>query len=253
MQFVKTDGIKILMFSYQKKKIVEYLPKTTLPYMDLTLCIEGEMHYYIDGKYVVLHSGDAILFPQGSVRERLASREKALYASFNIQFSEKLEFDLCGYLPKCVNSDIVYLTEVFKKDFATVSSKKKEKCLSAFAYIYYLLCERASDDENPHVRAVKQYISDNLSQKITLTELSERVHLAPQYLCLLFKKQTGLTVTSFITRERIDLAKRLIVTSDEPIFKIAERCGFPDYNHFSHTFKAVTGISAQNYRKSKRQ
>lgn len=253
MQIVNTDGIKILIFSFEQRKAVEYLPKTTLPYMDLTLCFEGEMHYYINGKHVILHSGDGIIFPPGSIRERLYGEKKALYASFNIRFPENAKFDICGFLPKCVNSDIIYLVESFSRDFSTVSSKKKEKCLSAFSYIYYRLCENASDDENSHVRIVKQYISDNLSEKIRLCDIASHVHLAPQYICQLFKKQTGLGITSFVNRERIDLAKRLIMTSDEPIFKIAEKCGFPDYNYFSHTFKLVTGISAQNYRKNKRK
>lgn len=252
MQFINTDGIRILIYTFEKRSAVEELSPMAIPYFDLTLCVEGEMHYIYEGKQVKLCAGDGILFPQGSIRERLASPVPSLYASFNIQLDKGENPSLSGYLPKCITPQAVALLEELKKDFSSFSPYKKEKFLSLFSYIYHSVAERVCDAENGHVRQIKNYICMNLSEKLTLDGIARHVHLAPQYVCTLFKKQTGLTVTEFITGQRIDLAKRLLIASDEPIFMISEKCGFDDYSYFSHAFKAVCKISPMAYRKSRR-
>ncbi len=250
--FTRSDA-QILIYNFETKSSVDALEETVLPYLDLTICIEGEMHYFYNGNYIRLFSGDAILFPKGSTRKRLYSDKPCRYASFNITFSKKAECEIEGYIPKCVNPDIIYLLESVKKDFSSISSKKREKCLCAFFYIYCGLCESVTDIENPHVKAIKQFILDNLQSKLSLESIASHVHLAPQYICSVFKKQTGYTIMNFVKKQRIDLAKRLIITSGEPINKIAERCGFDDLCYFSHAFKKATGISAKQYRAGKRQ
>ena len=48
-------------------------------------------------------------------------------------------------------------------------------------------------------------------------------------------------------------AKRSIIATSDSISSIAEACGFNDYCYFSHAFKKITGVSANQYRKIKRQ
>lgn len=251
MQFIDTNGMKLLIFGYSKRERVVAIAPEKLPYLDLTFCVEGEMHYLYNGEKVVLHSGDAIFFEKGSTRERLKTTVPTLYASINIEPDDNYEFPVTGHLPSCINNNILIMLDLFKKDFNTISSKKNEKCLSIFSYIYSNICETSRDDEPAHIKTIKQYISDNISKNINLDSISRFVHLAPQYICTLFKRQTGLTVVEYITNQRIDLAKRLIITSNDPIVKISEKCGFKDYTYFSHTFKKIAGISAKEYRKSK--
>jgi AraC-like DNA-binding protein len=75
------------------------------------------------------------------------------------------------------------------------------------------------------------------------------VHLEPHYLCALFKEQTGATIMQYIIFHRIEKAKHLIITQYEKMNEIAEKCGFANYNHFSNTFKKLTGITPMQYRK----
>ncbi len=252
MQFINTDGIRILIYTFEKRDTVVELSPMAIPYFDLTLCVEGEMHYIYEGKHIKLCAGDGILFPQGSIRERLSSPIPSLYASFNIQLDKGENQSLSGFLPGCITPQTVAMLEELKKDFSSFSPFKKEKFLSLFSYIYHSVAEKVCDTDNGHVRQIKNYICMNLSEKLTLEDIACHVHLAPQYVCTLFKKQTALTVTEFITGQRIDLAKRLLIASDEPILRIAEKCGFEDYSYFSHTFKAVCRLSPMAYRKSRR-
>jgi len=240
-----------LQFSFARRSFVDSLPDMRLPYLDLTYCIEGTMEYLINGEYVILEAGDAILFPVGSVRYRGFTDIPNYYASFNIQFADHFEPPICGKVSDCIFSDTITMLENYKKSFETVSMFRQEKCTSIFAYLYHQVLETALDKENRHVKRIKQYIMSNLSHELTLQQLAENVHLEPHYLCTLFKKETGITIMQYLIEQRIDLAKRLIITKDDKLYTISKQCGFDNYNYFSYTFKSVVGISAVQYRKQK--
>lgn len=250
MKLLNTDNVEITYFNYRKRDCAFRMSDGDHPMsiLDLTLCVEGQMHYLYNGEHITLNAGDGILILPGSYRERYETNTPTLYASINLLFDREEDFEIEGYLPNVVNSDIIYLLDMFKKDFAIVSSRKDDKCLSIFNYIYSSIYENVCNKENPHVKAIKQYISDNLPDDLSLATLADYVHLAPQYVCTLFKKETGMTLTQFILKSRIDHAKMLISATSESILNIAEGCGFSDYCYFSHTFKKITGVSARQYR-----
>lgn len=249
---MKTGEAIVVYFNYDKKDSVAAMNPGgyVLNFTDLTICVEGKMEYLLNGNPITLGSGDAIMFHQGDTIERFYTDVPTTYASINVRFDYNPEIQISGYLPNCVNSDILYFLECFKRDFKTNSPKRRQKCLSLFSYICNNIHDTVSDKENPRVREIKQYIFDNLSGDLSLEAISGEVHLTPQYMCTLFKKHTGITVVNFILNERIELAKRFIVSLDEPISKISVMCGFDDYYYFSHTFKKITGVSASSYRKS---
>ena len=238
-----------LNYSFEKRNSVPALKKSIIPYLDLTLCIEGKMDYIINGERVILESGDAIIFPPGSTRTRLFRDEKNYYASFNIQFSDEFKPQICGKVKKCIFPDTLTMLESFRQNFNALSLFKQEKCAGIFSYVFHQILEVAIDKENPYVKRAKQYINSNLHNNLTLDIISKEVHLEPHYLCALFKEHTGTTIMQYIIFHRIERAKHLIITQDEKIYRISEKCGFANYNHFSNTFKKTTGVTAAQYRK----
>lgn len=252
MDVIKSGEAIVLYFNYEKKDSVSAFEVggRVIPFVDLTICVEGKMEYLFNGQHITLGAGDAILFLPGHTIERFQTDVPTKYASINVTFEYDPGISISGYLPNCVNPDILYLLECFKRDFKIRSPKRRQKCLSLFSYICNNIHDTVCDKENPRVREIKQYVVDNLSGDLSLESIAGKVHLTPQYMCTLFKKHTGNTVVNFILNERIELAKRLIVSLNEPMSKIAVRCGFDDYYYFSHTFKKITGVSASSYRKS---
>ena len=218
-------------------------------YLDITYCISGELEYIFNGERLLVSSGDAVIFPPYSKRIRKEGNVPTHYVSFNVILPADFEVRESGLIQKCITGDTVYLIELFDKVWNSVSPGKTERCKGLFHYLYNELIDSISDKENPHVNRIKRYVMDNLSSKISIKDIADEVHLAPQYVCSLFKKKTGITIVGFIERERIDLAKRLMLISDSPLCKIAERCGFSDYNYFSSIFRKLTGTCARAYRK----
>ena len=94
-----------------------------------------------------------------------------------------------------------------------------------------------------------EYIKNNYTQKLTLQELAELVHLQPNYLCAVFKARTGRTIFEHITRYRCSWAAKLLRSTPLPVNQIAERCGFPSISFFTRKFTALHGWSPTAYRK----
>ncbi len=244
--------IPITFFHFVLSKVDRVIPleEQKIPYIDLTYCIEGEMKYTYKGEEYILHSGDAILYPIGSVRMRAEGSTPAVYSSFNIKFSEEFIPEVSGVLRKSVRSDTVGILNSIKRSHASLGEKKAEKCEALFYYLYNQLVETARENEHPHIKHIKRYIAEHLTEKIKLAEIAEEVHLVPHYCSALFSKYEGISIVEFIIKERIELAKNLILIGEKSLLEISEEVGFFDYNYFSRMFKKATGVTATAYKKS---
>lgn len=92
------------------------------------------------------------------------------------------------------------------------------------------------------------YIRAHLADNFGMEELAEVVHLNPQYMMRIFKKDQGISILAYLTNERIGMAKELLEKTDYPIFQVADMVGYPNYNYFSRLFKKQTDMTPQEYR-----
>ncbi len=245
----------ITFFHFVLNRVEEVVPleAQSIPYIDLTYCIEGEMRYVYEGTEYALESGDAILYPIGSVRIRHKGSSPVLYASFNIKFAERFVPEVSGVITKSVRSDTAGILESIRKSHKSLGEKKNEKCAALFYYLYNQLIETARENEHPHIKHIKKYIAAHLTEKITLAEIADAVHLVPHYCSSLFSKYEGVSIVDFIIAERVELAKSLIALNVMTLSEISGHVGFCDYNYFSRMFKRVTGVTASQYKKQQLQ
>ena len=116
----------------------------------------------------------------------------------------------------------------------------------------YPLCSRAQDAEDREWSVSEQcmnYIGKNYEQRLTLEELAAYVHLHPNYLCHLFREQTGTTVFEHINWVRVHAAAKLLRSTRLPVGQIATRSGYQNTNYFSRIFKQFIGRTPTAYRK----
>ena len=106
-----------------------------------------------------------------------------------------------------------------------------------------------SDTDMTLGQLVKTYVKNNLSKKITLSELSWKLHCSTVTLTEHFKKEYGITIMEYVTQKRMDKAERLLENSDLSIRDISEECGFPDIEYFSRCFKSTHNMSPTSWRK----
>lgn len=99
------------------------------------------------------------------------------------------------------------------------------------------------------VHTVKKLIKNALSEDLNRDDLAAAVHLNPGYLSRLFKKETGYSLTDFITHERMKQATELLKTR-ATVTEIALAVGYSYQSHFSKMFKKTFRMSPQEYRKA---
>lgn len=101
---------------------------------------------------------------------------------------------------------------------------------------------------NPKIEEAVKYLSKNFTSDISLEKLAQDLYINPYYLCHLFKKTIGLTITDFLNQTRIHHAKRLLANTKMPITEISEAVGFNSFSYFGRAFKKIAGTTPRNYR-----
>lgn len=97
-----------------------------------------------------------------------------------------------------------------------------------------------------------EFINKNYSQNLSLKQIADVVYMNPNYLCDLFKQETGTYFSDYITRVRIDNAKKLLKTRAElKSYEVAELVGYKDAKYFTQVFKKQVGVTPTDYRDNK--
>ena len=99
---------------------------------------------------------------------------------------------------------------------------------------------------------VQQRFETRYADDYTLAELAEEHHMSVSYLSHLFKEVTGVSVMEYLTACRMQAAKGYLATTDLSVGEIVSVCGFSDDSNFSRSFKARTGQTPSEFRKSYR-
>lgn len=99
------------------------------------------------------------------------------------------------------------------------------------------------------VERCENLIFSRLHEKITVKELADVLSVNPDYLSRLFHEQRGITIVEYIQREKVNLARNLLVYSEYSLDEIAYYLGFSSQSHFGKVFKRITQISPGNYRR----
>jgi len=105
--------------------------------------------------------------------------------------------------------------------------------------------------ENEIIKNALTYIHSNIEKKITLEKVVAHIHISSNYLCYLFKENTGFKFCEYINICRINAAKEFLDNSSSSLEIISFECGFNSQSHFSTTFKKYVGASPNEYRKKK--
>ncbi|GIQ67542.1 response regulator [Xylanibacillus composti] len=99
------------------------------------------------------------------------------------------------------------------------------------------------------VSEIQTYIGDRLDRALTLKEVANHFSFSPNYLGQLFKEETGESFSEYITRERMERAKKLLQNPTLKVYEVANAVGCKNMTHFSKLFKDYVGMTAGEYRK----
>ncbi|MFC4101465.1 response regulator [Paenibacillus xanthanilyticus] len=108
--------------------------------------------------------------------------------------------------------------------------------------------ERTSESQRIIFRSM-DYIKANLHLDLTLELCAREVNLSWGYYSNLFKKVTGTTFQHYVTQQKIERAKALLL-ADYQVQEIAEQLGYEHRRYFSEVFKKQTGLTPTEFKES---
>lgn len=106
---------------------------------------------------------------------------------------------------------------------------------------------------NPNILEyqIKEYISANLAQDISIQQLCRHFYISRTKLYSISRDCFGMGISDYIRGERIKRAKQLLLTTTDSVSCVSSAVGIADTNYFIRTFKAAVGVTPLQYRKKK--
>ncbi len=127
----------------------------------------------------------------------------------------------------------IQLLEVFRHYLAEIASRQAIAC---------------SENEPEAVANAKEFVQTHVEETLTLGQIVRHVRVSRFYFCKLFKKATGMTLTEYVTRVRLERAKALLSDPSKRVSEVVYAAGFGSIPHFNNVFKRQVGMPPSEYR-----
>lgn len=165
---------------------------------------------------------------------------------------ENLNTFLYTYFLITYNKDLTYLHEAFAKRLEGQVDEVDLKLLGhdlIEAYSNSLL-DAISFSKNEIIDKAIKIINEEYNKGLGLEDLADKLHLSKNYLCSLFKEETGFTFCQYLNTLKTNKAKKLLLEDKKTLEYISYECGFSSQPHFTMTFKKYTGKTPKEYKMS---
>lgn len=183
------------------------------------------------------------------VQEALESRLFRDYLLLNIRFStisymEMLGIDKQGFLPEDEH-DMVREASVNSGDIYEYIKRLLERAIAL----------RDRESENQGKRVLKkglEYIEENFSDEaLSLNSVAGAIGVSGNYFSSVFSQEMQITFIEYVTKKRMEKAKKLLRQTEKHSGEIAAEVGYRDPHYFSFVFKKTVGCTPREYRSGK--
>jgi AraC-like DNA-binding protein len=105
----------------------------------------------------------------------------------------------------------------------------------------------------PGLLRARDYLAASFNERVSLTEAAAHAGLSPFYFQRLFAQAFNETPHEFVTRLRIDHAKKLLLAGNHSVTDICFDAGYESLGSFSTRFHSLTGLSPAAFRRESRR
>ena len=234
-------------------------------FYEIYLFQDGKNDYLVEGNKYRLRKGDIMLMRRGELHIntiRTNATYKRSYIYFDIT-SLLAELNLLSLLDMFDKRPLGEYNHYRAKDFPEnhwqeymhtichADTKEEKLCyllplLQELSCCFPLLIHTPTHSESNTVLNICKYINADLSQNLSLEQLSDRFFISKTHINRLFTANVGTTVGQYIQLKRLFLAKELLQQGTHPT-EVYSRCGFHDYTTFYRAFKKQFGYSPKNF------
>lgn len=240
----------------------------THTYIEIFYVIDGTIKHSLNGVVSTLRPGDVYLLRPGDIHCFLRDRGNTSHHR-DIMITEKQWKRACDYIGlnpigylggKTVSAISSNQIMQFEQILSKISANATKKVLHN-AYIN-LLCanlatvffdEKLDDTQRKYPIWLKQLLDKFNMPDYFLSGLDtvlSCVNYDRSYVCRVFKKYIGMTMTDYLNLLRLNYAAMLLQTKNDSITRIAFDSGFPNISYFNRCFKRRYGITPSEFQRN---
>lgn len=101
------------------------------------------------------------------------------------------------------------------------------------------------------LRPVRDFLRERFQEPIRVDDIAQVAGVNPVHLIRAFRKNLGMTIGEYIRSHRVDLASKLLTSTDHPLACISADCGFSDQSHMTRIFRRALGVTPLQFRRQK--
>lgn len=169
-------------------------------------------------------------------------------------------------VPKHIKPDTSWGSSIISKLFEIfVLAEEKEAAYELIikANLYFMLSKLLTAEEGKlqllestensykteRLKEVLNFIHDNYKEQITVKQLADKINMSEGHFTRFFKQMTNRTPIDYINSYRINMAAKLLESSQKKILDIAMEVGFTNFSYFINTFKKYMNCTPSKYLK----
>ena len=227
------------------------------------MLLDGEVNYDIEGKLIHISPSDILLVGNNELHRSIINRQKNCeYLLLMINLDFFIKNNCTGF------SDMVFkrslgdnnvipaktvaehgIADIFLRLDGYCREKQPELAVvnSVIIELLYNLNKHVkksgeADYQKAKINDIISFINDNITERISLDDIAKQFFLTKQYLCKLFKKNTGYTINKYIAYKRIVLVKEAYFNGSN-LSEACYKAGFNDYSSFYRAYSKITDES----------
>ena len=230
------------------------------------MLLSGDITYDVEGKIIPIKPNDILLIGNNELHRCIAKQNsncEYLLLMVNLDFFIKnnctgfsdMVFNRTPGKSNVILADISIsngIHEIFRRLDRYCSETPPEFCVinGVIIELFYNLnkhiIKSGRTASNTHrINDIINYINDHLSDDLSLDSIAKQFFLTKQYLCRVFKKNTGYTINKYITYRRIILVKGAYSSG----MNLSEACYKAGFNDYSSFYRAYSRIANESPRK----
>ncbi len=233
--------------------------------IELCRSIEGEAKFLIDNKTYVYNKGDIVIIPSKCLHCYECDGKNKVdiflipthdfmpiirhYPSIPIHIPYEKILSVSN-----LNEQIDYLFSKLNETYSLNIPFSKTLSLTYALSIASLLLmnfppKNIVKGKNwKHIQPVFDEIKrDCTNPEYSLNYFAKKLNYAPEYFSLLFKTYAGIGFKDFLDRQRINEAKRILISEFSSINEVAEHCGFKNIRTFNNRFRALEKMTPSEF------
>lgn len=228
----------------------------------ITHIIDGTFTYIKDGKHITARAGDTVILDCYKPHEYYTNDS---FESIWIHIAGANSFELFeevektdGNLVKC--RDVNHVKKLLFRIYDSISGVNPPSELNISLDIYKIFAEllnpqsiksKSESNYEDSIQDVKNYITENLNEKLTVQRLANESHMSTSHFSRVFKQQTSFSPYDYVLITRLNKAKYLLQKTEMSVSSIAYETGFNSESNFICFFTDNEGISPGKFRKLK--